>query len=372
MNKFVLLLINLVIFSLLLTACNFPLFMNNTPSTVDLVNTAAAQTVQALGTQMATESPSTQIAFTPGTTVWPTITQMTQVPPTPDLQDTKEPESCDEAKFIDDVTVPDGMVILPGTPFTKVWKILNEGDCTWDSRYDLVFASEGHAMSGKAAQSIGDLTVDPGATGQISIDLVAPNSPGTYRGVWRLRNPSGETFGKFWVQIKVEEIKEGAFEFADHVCSAVWRNGSDAVSCPGVEGNEDGFAFRVDTPRFEGGYQDDEPAILMSPQAVNDGVIIGKFVPIKVPDGAHFRTVIGCRHEAENCNVQMTVKYQVEGESEKILGEWDQLFDDQKKAIEIDLAALGLNGKTVSFTFIVKANGSPEDDYAFWLRPRIN
>jgi hypothetical protein len=41
---------------------------------------------------------------------------------------------------------------------------------------------------------------------EISINLTAPSTPGTYRGYWRFRDPGsvlfGLTTGSFWVEIK--------------------------------------------------------------------------------------------------------------------------------------------------------------------------
>jgi hypothetical protein len=53
-------------------------------------------------------------------------------------------------------------------------------------------------------------TVAPGSTVDLSVNLTAPNSPGSYKGNWILRNDSGVLFGigasanvAFWVQIVV-------------------------------------------------------------------------------------------------------------------------------------------------------------------------
>ena len=47
-------------------------------------------------------------------------------------------------------------------------------------------------------------TVDPGDSIDISLELVAPGEPGTYRGQWQLSTTNGELFGtKPYVQIIV-------------------------------------------------------------------------------------------------------------------------------------------------------------------------
>ena len=194
--------------SMILSACNFP-GMGATP---DLFATSAAQTVAARLTQPAgpgtdgttppeppqiatTEAPPTDEPPTPTVTLTPTITQTT----TP----------CDRAAFVTDVTIPDGEELQPNESFTKTWRLKNDGSCTWTSSYALIFDS-GDSMSGPASKQLTSGTVAPGASMDISVNLTAPSSPGTYKGYWKLRNGSGVNFGigtggtnPFWVEIEV-------------------------------------------------------------------------------------------------------------------------------------------------------------------------
>ena len=110
-----------------------------------------------------------------------------------------------------DVSVPDGTSFLPGFQFTKVWRLRNVGTCTWTNSYSLVFY-KGEHMGGPASVSI-PATVAPGQTVNIAIGLVAPVLPGSYRGEWILRNPSGASFGTgangtgpIWVAINVLSV----------------------------------------------------------------------------------------------------------------------------------------------------------------------
>jgi hypothetical protein len=120
-----------------------------------------------------------------------------------------DPDCTDVASFSADITVPDDTVFLPGETFTKTWQLLNNGTCIWDSSYSLVFVS-GDQMGGPEIQRLAQ-TVAPGETVDISVILVAPTGPGTYRGEWLLRNSNGLLFGigeetnaPFWIQIVVE------------------------------------------------------------------------------------------------------------------------------------------------------------------------
>lgn len=112
---------------------------------------------------------------------------------------------CNQVSFVADVTIPDDTQIKVNDGFTKTWQLKNVGSCTWTSGYQVVFDS-GDQMGGPATQQLTNATVAPNQTINVSINLVAPGSPGTYRGNWKMREPGGSTFalstGAFWVQIK--------------------------------------------------------------------------------------------------------------------------------------------------------------------------
>jgi hypothetical protein len=111
------------------------------------------------------------------------------------------------ATFIKDVTYPDGTVVSPGQSLIKTWRIKNVGACTWNSEYQLVFDS-GEAMNGPAYQQLTDILIPPGEALDISVQLIAPDTAGTYRGNWKLSDPNGDIFGTttgnpIWVEIEV-------------------------------------------------------------------------------------------------------------------------------------------------------------------------
>ncbi|MBI3763789.1 MAG: hypothetical protein HY260_18245, partial [Chloroflexi bacterium] len=116
---------------------------------------------------------------------------------------TPNPTGCsDNAAFVADVTVPDNTVFLPGTAFTKTWRLKNSGSCKWNGSYSLAFVAD-NAMGGPATVSIvGEVT--PGSNYDVSANFVAPTTPGTYKGVLQMRNGSGAFFGtKPYIQIVV-------------------------------------------------------------------------------------------------------------------------------------------------------------------------
>ena len=63
-------------------------------------------------------------------------------------------------------------------------------------------------MGGQSPKQLTSGTVPPGANVDVSVNLVAPNTPGSYKGYWKIRSPQGHIFGysgdnPFWVLIDV-------------------------------------------------------------------------------------------------------------------------------------------------------------------------
>jgi hypothetical protein len=181
-----------------MAACNFP---NSAGTPTPVVDFAASLTA---ASQLITLSPIIPSpTFTPLTPIVLGTNTATVPPGTTQPAGTTVP--CNRASFVADVTIPDGTQIEVNKAFTKTWRLRNVGSCTWTSGYSLVFDS-GDQMSGPASQPLTNSTVPPNQTIDVSVNLTAPASAGTYRGNWRLREPGGSTFalstGAFWVEIK--------------------------------------------------------------------------------------------------------------------------------------------------------------------------
>lgn len=102
----------------------------------------------------------------------------------------------------------DNTVLSPNASFTKTWRLQNTGTCTWNPGYDWWYTS-GDKMSGPAFTDI-SASVPPGGTLDVTVNLVAPSSAGTYTGYYQLRSDTGQLFGwgsdssgGFWVRIIV-------------------------------------------------------------------------------------------------------------------------------------------------------------------------
>jgi hypothetical protein len=222
MKKSILRFLTLMIaLAVVFSSCNLPSSEPGLDEQPPDVQTSVAQTVAAAdgaedqdpdGGPTATSGDPAEGTQTPeptGTTP-PTETDA----PTATQEPSETPLPCNAAEFDKDVTVPDGKTFDPGAAFTKTWRLKNVGTCAWTSGYDLVFAG-GDAMGGPSAKQLTTDPVEPGETLDVSVDLTAPASAGTYRGNWELRGPEGDTFGiensssgVFWVEIEVVEPTE--------------------------------------------------------------------------------------------------------------------------------------------------------------------
>lgn len=198
--------------------------------TEDMLVTEVAQTVVAEITQTAAAAPTATATATATATITPTLAL------TPSLQTTTQgglptaatggtpaaggtpagpsgspsTTGCDIASFVSDISIPDGTHIPAGGSFKKTWQLRNDGTCTWNSSYKLVFHS-GEQMNGPASQQLTAQSVAPGQTANVSVNLVAPTTDGSYYSYWILQNDSGLNFGigpeggTFYVQIIVGE-----------------------------------------------------------------------------------------------------------------------------------------------------------------------
>lgn len=118
------------------------------------------------------------------------------------------------ARLAGHAAVPLGERLAPGQPFDKMWLVENSGDAAWGSGYSLAFVS-GDRLEGP--ESVAIPFTPPGNSLEAQVSLIAPNQPGLYRAVWRLRDPAGNLFGApLIVSIVVEESAE-TFDLLDYL-----------------------------------------------------------------------------------------------------------------------------------------------------------
>ena len=346
-----------------------------TNTTEPAVVTATSSPEQPTATQLAPTETPTQAATA---TQLPTATQIlpTQTPVAVVVTavPTATPIPCNAIEFVTDVTVPDGTPFSPGSSFTKTWRLKNNGSCTWSAQYDLVFF-DGNSMNGPAAVDLPG-SVAPGQVIDVSVNLIAPTSSGSYRGTWKLRSESGVLFGTggssrpFYVDIKVESAtSQYPYDFAAAFCSAEWNSGAGRLLCPSQDNDSRGFVLRSEKPQLETGQIDDEPGLVTNPQIVTDGIIRGKYPSFRVENGHHFQALIGCAYNAKSCDVRFQLDYQIGDGPIQTLASWSEAYNDQTTTVDVDLSSLA--GKDVKFILTVLSNGSSNQDRALWLAPRI-
>jgi hypothetical protein len=114
--------------------------------------------------------------------------------------------ACKSMAFVSDVTIPDNTELSPGEEFTKTWRVRNNGSCDWDSGDQFRFLG-GEEMEGEAVTL--DSAVSPGEEIELSVEMKAPDSEGTYQGNWRMSVATGAFFGdEVFVLIEVSGSAE--------------------------------------------------------------------------------------------------------------------------------------------------------------------
>jgi uncharacterized protein YkwD len=166
-----------------------------TPASTDTSAPTASATASATATATLA---ATETSTLP--TAQPTASS-TSEPPRP----TNPPDCTNHATFVTDVTIPDNSEVGAGTTFTKTWLVGNLGTCTWGPDYTLTHYSD-ERMSALSPVPLG--ITGPGEFLEISVDLRAPNSIGTHRGNFVIKNPAGlimsvDEDSRLWVIIHV-------------------------------------------------------------------------------------------------------------------------------------------------------------------------
>ena len=109
------------------------------------------------------------------------------------VKSAENPADCtNRARFVSDITIPDGTVVEKGQWITKTWELENYGTCTWTENYKVVWSDENYSNN----QKLFDIGVDlkPGERGEISVTFPAQGNGDTHIS-FVLANTDGETFG---------------------------------------------------------------------------------------------------------------------------------------------------------------------------------
>ncbi len=182
---------NLRIYKILVVACTIALILSacgSSQAEEAAISTSVALTVEA---RIAPESPLTSPSPALTDTPLPLATTTTSATETPVT--VADDELCTTSALLVGETYPDGTIVLPGTTFTKVWRIENSGTCTWDTRWQLIYTG-GDRLDSSLTYNL-PLPAGPGQSVEIPIILRAPDTGGPHTGEWMLKSPWGKTFG---------------------------------------------------------------------------------------------------------------------------------------------------------------------------------
>lgn len=199
----------LMLLALLITSCG------GSEADAEAIATAVAMTVAAQETEMAqtTATPTTTETSSTSTPdaaeATPTSTKAPSFAPPTAPGPIGSGDPCLLANLITDVTIPDGTIVQPGETFYKTWRIKNNGSCTWNSAYKIIYWS-GDLMGGLLEYQFPEV-VSPGEQVDITLFLKAPSSNGNFSSYWKFQSEWGGQFGvgqydqPFYVQINVND-----------------------------------------------------------------------------------------------------------------------------------------------------------------------
>jgi hypothetical protein len=132
----------------------------------------------------------------PGPTqILPTTTSVPQLftpVPTPTITATIPGPCTNSLSFLDDLTVEDNTVVLPGASIDKQWLVHNTGTCNWDNTYRLKWIG-GDTLGAAEEQALYPARAGTQAT--LRIHFTAPFVGDAYESAWQAVGPDGNVFG---------------------------------------------------------------------------------------------------------------------------------------------------------------------------------
>jgi len=296
----------------------------------------------------------------------------------PSATQSAQAATCYWAQFVADVTVPDGTNYAPNTAFTKTWRLKNIGTCAWNSNdVSLIFAS-GEQMGAPASSAL-PVTVNPGQTVDITVNMTAPSVAKNYFGFYKFKSAQGGEFGigsnankSFWVEINVTASAGTGFDFTEKAAEAKWTsgNGTNALTFPGTDGSANGFALKKDKPKLENGAELAQAGLLFVPNNVNNGDIQAEYKPFKVQTGDQFQATIGCEYGATTCYVAYRLDYKIGSGAVKTFWTFREKYEGLSYNVKLNLNSFA--GQDVTFILVTSAYGSPSGDRAMWVAPIIS
>lgn len=194
-------LISIVLFGFILSACRSaePEF------DIDAQKTGFAQTADVQASLTSAARPTATETPVPLPTYTPTkaVTNTPVNTPTKGNETTAPPAGGVNRAQVIGQTPDDNTTFKPGEAFTVTWTVENRGTTTWSVNYYVEFAF-GEQMGAQDKVFIW-LPVPPETNLPISVNFVAPETPGTKVTNWKLFDQNGTAFYDLSVTIIVGE-----------------------------------------------------------------------------------------------------------------------------------------------------------------------
>jgi hypothetical protein len=104
-----------------------------------------------------------------------------------------QPADCTNVlSFQQDLTLPDGTFVNPGSSLDKQWQVRNSGTCNWDDTYTIQ-KIDGDSLGAASPQAL--VPARSGTAATIRIIFTAPTQSGKYTSIWQAYTPDGKPFG---------------------------------------------------------------------------------------------------------------------------------------------------------------------------------
>jgi hypothetical protein len=251
-------------------------------------------------TNTPTATLSQTATYTPPATETPTATP-SQTPTTP-------VGICDQAQLVADVNEPPGTVMLPGTTFTKTWRLMNVGSCTWTTSYAVVYR-DGERFGALDAIPL-PYNVAPGQTVDIVVKMTAPSVAGSYRGYWMVRNASGAFFGVGPQANQPWSVGIDVFDPAPRDVPTAFESPRARPACNGL--SEIYFSVRpVDPEKILSVvvfYRNGKTALSAAPMIPDGSTYFATGVSITEPLDYFFRAVDGLGNVKDSDTYQISIR----------------------------------------------------------------
>jgi hypothetical protein len=108
-------------------------------------------------------------------------------------------------KFVENVTIPERAVVLPGQTLIKTWRVENVGKTDWPENSKLIFLRGDRSMSTEEEFPVP--MCKAGQSAEISAVIVTPTQPGRHTAVFRLADSERVPFGpRLWCDVVVPDL----------------------------------------------------------------------------------------------------------------------------------------------------------------------